>query len=57
MTVADVAVTPLSGLDHRTQLRRAIIASTLGTTIRILRFSALWPDGRNRLCAAVFPLV
>jgi MFS family permease len=33
MTVADVAVTPLSDLDHRTQLRRAVIASTVGTTI------------------------
>jgi hypothetical protein len=33
MTVADVAVTPLSDLDHRTQLRRAVIASTIGTTI------------------------
>ena len=31
MTVADVAVTPLS--DHRTQLRRAVVASTVGTTI------------------------
>src|SRR6516162_7758032 len=33
MTVADVGVTPLSDLDHRTQLRRAVIASTVGTTI------------------------
>jgi MFS family permease len=33
MTVADAAVTPLSDLDHRTQLRRAVIASTVGTTI------------------------
>ena len=33
MTVADVAVTPPSDLDHRTQLRRAVIASTVGTTI------------------------
>jgi len=33
MTVADVAVAPLSDLDHRTQLRRAVIASTVGTTI------------------------
>src|SRR5499433_2475000 len=33
MTVADDAVTPLSDLDHRTQLRRAVIASTIGTTI------------------------
>jgi hypothetical protein len=33
MTVADVATAPLSGLDHRTQLRRAVIASTVGTTI------------------------
>jgi MFS family permease len=33
MTVANVAVTRLSDLDHRTQLRRAVIASTVGTTI------------------------
>jgi MFS family permease len=33
MTVAEVAVTSLSDLDHRTQLRRAVIASTVGTTI------------------------
>ena len=33
MTAADVAVTSLSDLDHRTQLRRAVIASTIGTTI------------------------
>ena len=33
MTVADVAVAPLSDLDHRAQLRRAVIASTVGTTI------------------------
>jgi MFS family permease len=33
MTVADVAVASLSDLDHRTQLRRAVIASTVGTTI------------------------
>jgi hypothetical protein len=33
MTLADAAVTPLSDLDHRTQLRRAVIASTVGTTI------------------------
>jgi MFS family permease len=32
MTVADV-VAPLADLDHRTQLRRAVIASTVGTTI------------------------
>jgi MFS family permease len=33
MTAADVAVTPLSDQDHRTHLRRAVIASTVGTTI------------------------
>jgi hypothetical protein len=32
MTVANIAVTPLSDLDRRTQLRRAVIASTVGTT-------------------------
>ena len=38
MTVADVPVTPLSDLDHRTQLRRAVIASTVGTTIEFYDF-------------------
>ena len=33
MTAADVAAVPLSDLDHRAQLRRAVIASTVGTTI------------------------
>jgi MFS family permease len=33
LVIADVAVAPLSDLDHRTQLRRAVIASTVGTTI------------------------
>ncbi|MBV8121050.1 MAG: MFS transporter, partial [Alphaproteobacteria bacterium] len=33
MTVADVAAAPLSDLSHRAQLRRAVIASTVGTTI------------------------
>jgi MFS family permease len=33
MTVADIAAAPLSDLDHRSQLRRAVVASTVGTTI------------------------
>ena len=33
MTAADVAAVPLSDLDYRAQLRRAVIASTVGTTI------------------------
>jgi MFS family permease len=33
MTIADVAAAPLSDFDHRAQLRRAVIASTVGTTI------------------------
>jgi MFS family permease len=33
MTAAGVAAVPLSDLDHRAQLRRAVIASTVGTTI------------------------
>jgi MFS family permease len=33
MTVADVASAPLSDADHRSQLRKAVIASTVGTTI------------------------
>src|ERR1700747_2218744 len=33
MTTADVAIAPLSAFQHRSQLRRAVIASTVGTTI------------------------
>jgi hypothetical protein len=33
MTVAGTATSPLSELEHRVQLRRAVIASTIGTTI------------------------
>jgi MFS family permease len=33
MTTAEVAAVPLSDSDHRAQLRRAVIASTVGTTI------------------------
>ncbi len=33
MTTIDIASTPLSEADHRAQLRRAVIASTVGTTI------------------------
>jgi MFS family permease len=33
MTTIDITARPLSETDHRTQLRRAVIASTVGTTI------------------------
>jgi MFS family permease len=33
MSIAEAAVVPMSDLDHRAQLRRAVIASTIGTTI------------------------
>jgi len=33
MATADIAATPLTDIEHRGQLRRAVIASTLGTTI------------------------
>src|SRR5438309_6184915 len=33
MTVARLETSPLSELEHRAQLRRAVIASTIGTTI------------------------
>src|SRR6201982_3870439 len=33
MATPDIAAVPLSDLDHRVQLRRAVIASTVGTTI------------------------
>jgi hypothetical protein len=33
MTAIDITAGPLSEVDHRSQLRRAVIASALGTTI------------------------
>jgi MFS family permease len=33
MAVADIVAVPLTDAEHRTQLRRAVIASTVGTTI------------------------
>src|SRR6201997_551762 len=33
MTATDIATGPLTDLEHRVQLRRAVIASTIGTTI------------------------
>src|SRR6202007_2790186 len=33
MATVDVAAVPLNDADHRAQLRRAVIASTIGTTI------------------------
>jgi MFS family permease len=33
MATADIAAPPLSDLEHRGQLRRAVFASTVGTTI------------------------
>jgi MFS family permease len=46
MTTADVALSPLSESDHRTQLRKAVIASTVGTTIEwydFLLYSVVTP--------------
>jgi MFS family permease len=33
MAMVDVTIQPLSASDHGTQLRRAVVASTVGTTI------------------------
>ena len=33
MAVADIVAIPLTDAEHRAQLRRAVIASTVGTTI------------------------
>src|ERR1700746_1445509 len=33
MTAAEISISPLSDTEHRQQLRRALIASTVGTTI------------------------
>ena len=40
MTVAGIATSPLSELEHRVQLRRAVIASTIGTTIEVISTTA-----------------
>jgi hypothetical protein len=57
MTIADVAAVLLSDSDHRAQLRRAVIASTVGTTIEWYDFLALRPDGGVGLREAVFSVV
>jgi hypothetical protein len=46
MTTAEVAAVPLSDLDHRARLRRAVSASTVGTTINGTISSGLakWPQ-------------
>ena len=33
MATAEIAGVPLTDIEHRSQLRRAVIASTVGTTI------------------------
>jgi MFS family permease len=38
MSMAETAAAPLSDLDHRAHLRRAVIASTIGTTIEFYDF-------------------
>ena len=55
MTVADVAITPLSDLDHRTQLRRAVIASTIGTTIEWYDFRSTARWRRSSSLKLYFP--
>jgi MFS family permease len=50
MTVADIAAAPLSDFDHRNQLRRAVVASTIGTTIEWYDFLLY-----GQMAAIVFP--
>src|ERR1700740_1701267 len=38
MTAAEISISPLSDTEHRAQLRRALIASTVGTTIEWYAF-------------------
>jgi len=50
MTTAEVAAVPLSDFDHRAQLRRAVIGSTVGTTIEWYDFLLY-----GQMAAIVFP--
>ena len=50
MTTAAVAAVPLSDFDHRAQLRRAVIGSTVGTTIEWYDFLLY-----GQMAAIVFP--
>jgi hypothetical protein len=43
MTTAQIAANTLSDIDHRKQLRRAVIASTIGTTISGTTFCSTAP--------------
>ena len=49
MTAIDIASRPLSQADHRVQLRRAVIASAVGTTIEWYDFQLY-----NQAAALVF---
>jgi MFS family permease len=50
MTTAEAAAAPVSDLDHRAQLRRAVLASTVGTTIEWYDFLLY-----GQVAALVFP--
>jgi hypothetical protein len=50
MTTAEAAAVPVSDLDHRAQLRRAVLASTVGTTIEWYDFLLY-----GQVAALVFP--
>jgi hypothetical protein len=56
MTVTTVAGT-LTEAEHRAQLRRALVASTVGTTIEWYDFLALRHGQRARFRANLFPAV
>jgi hypothetical protein len=50
MTAAEIAGVPITGSEYRAQLRRAVIASTIGTTIEVYDFLLY-----GQMAALVFP--
>ena len=52
MTIAEAAAAPLPEFDQRAQLRRAVIASTVGTTIEWYDFLLYvrWPRWSSPSC-------
>ena len=55
MTAAGVTADALSELEHRVQLRRAVIASTIGTTIEWYDFF-LYSNSSVAISAAFRPM-
>jgi hypothetical protein len=57
MATAETSIGLLSESDHRLQLRRAVIASTIRSHDRMVRFPALQHRDRAAIRQALFPRI